>query len=343
MNMRNDDLEFRVAFPYGKSPTDWALQHENGQVPDYWPYGLERVSHRGVNAGQLVLPKVGRFTKLAELSRILRPSPAKTTNLLLTWDEITARRAITHRPDANLFSGVIWATDQLLSSPRSIRALATKATLRKLDGMWCLSRPQAEVTAKMLGSDANMEFVPFGVDERFFEYHPYPSSPMVLSVGGDRDRDPKTLYAALEIVAQERPDVELVVQTASSLVPPTGVTRIPRLSHADLRNLYRRASVVTIATRQNWHASGMTVSLEAAATGRPVVACATPGMEDYVLEGETGHLVTPQNPEKLAHKTLEILADRSAGEALGRAGRSFVEIKRSTRIMAAAITEFINR
>ncbi len=59
-----------------------------------------------------------------------------------------------------------------------------------------------------------------------------------MSVGGDRDRDTATLYAALEHVHGARPDVELVVQTASELDPPAGVTTVAHLPHVALRELY---------------------------------------------------------------------------------------------------------
>ena len=118
-----------------------------------------------------------------------------------------------------------------------------------------------------------VEYVRFGIDHEFFSARSrIPRSPRVVSVGGDRDRDAETLFRALSRVHDARPDVELVVQTASDLPPPDGVATIRHLPHAQLRELYASASVVAIATRPNLHVSGMTVSLEAMATGRPVVA-----------------------------------------------------------------------
>ena len=63
--------------------------------------------------------------------------------------------------------------------------------------------------------------VVFGVDSDFFSLAPYPERPLVVSVGGDRDRDPKTLFAALEHVQRARPEVEIIVQSRwESSAPP---------------------------------------------------------------------------------------------------------------------------
>jgi glycosyltransferase involved in cell wall biosynthesis len=165
----------------------------------------------------------------------------------------------------------------------------------------------------------------------------------VLSVGGDRDRDPATLFAALERVHAERPDVELVVQTASDLAPPAGVTTVPHVSHRELADLYARASVVAVATRDNLHASGMTVSLEAMATGRPVVMTRTPGIEDYVADGRTGLLAPVGDPGALAAHVLRLLADEHEARAFGAAGRAAVEQRLTTRHLAASLAEFVGR
>ena len=128
-----------------------------------------------------------------------------------------------------------------------------------------------------LGADGPpVEFLKFGIDETFYRLDPdRPERLKVVSVGGDRDRDPATLFAALDLVLRARPEVECVVQPASALPPPPGVTKIDFIPHAQARDLYASASVVAIATRPNLHASGMTVGLEAMAVGRPVVAYAT--------------------------------------------------------------------
>ncbi|MGH8918691.1 MAG: glycosyltransferase, partial [Actinomycetes bacterium] len=103
---------------------------------------------------------------------------------------------------------------------------------------------------------------------------------------------------------------------------------------ADIRRVYGRASFVTVATRPNLHASGMTVALEAMASGRAVIASATPGMEDYVVDGETGFLVRPGDRHALAERMQLLVGDPDLAGRLGAAGREKVRREHSSSRMA---------
>lgn len=62
--------------------------------------------------------------------------------------------------------------------------------------------------------------------------------------------------------------------------------------------------------------------IEAAATGRPVVATAVDGTPEVVLDGETGYLVPPADPRALARALVTILGDPVAAARMGeRASR----------------------
>ena len=80
------------------------------------------------------------------------------------------------------------------------------------------------------------------------------------------------------------------------------------------------------------------INLEAMACRAPVVASATGGILEVVVEGETGHLVEfeadevttfPKNPEKfsrdLAARITELLQNPAKAKAMGEAGRKRVE------------------
>lgn len=63
------------------------------------------------------------------------------------------------------------------------------------------------------------------------------------------------------------------------------------------------------------------VLLEAMAMGKPVVASAVGGIPEVVLDGRTGLLVPPADPEALAVAILRLLEDPRAAQRLGEAGR----------------------
>ncbi len=89
------------------------------------------------------------------------------------------------------------------------------------------------------------------------------------------------------------------------------------------------------------------INLEAMACGAPVVASATGGILEVVVEGETGHLVPfEQDPETsfplepqqfaedLARRLVELLADPERAKSMGEAGRRRVEAQFSWTAIA---------
>jgi hypothetical protein len=63
-------------------------------------------------------------------------------------------------------------------------------------------------------------------------------------------------------------------------------------------------------------------TIESLLMARPTVATRVGGMVDSVVDGETGILVNPGDPEDLARGICTLLRDPERGAALGRAGRA---------------------
>ncbi len=61
--------------------------------------------------------------------------------------------------------------------------------------------------------------------------------------------------------------------------------------------------------------------IEAMAAGKPVVATKVGGVPDLVVNGETGLLVEPERPEKLARAILEVIQDPARAKKMGARGR----------------------
>jgi glycosyltransferase involved in cell wall biosynthesis len=74
-------------------------------------------------------------------------------------------------------------------------------------------------------------------------------------------------------------------------------------------------------------------TVEALASGCPVVATAVGGLPDVVRAGSTGWLVPPADPLQLANAILDALADRGEAERRAAAGRALV-----TRLLAVERT-----
>ena len=332
-------VDVGVTFPAGRGVARWAERNADSPVPSRWPYGLDGLAATGLTLTDREVRPASRLAVRAGASGLALPAFGKPKlDVAITWEESLAV-ALRSRVRARRYAcGVIWATAAVAAGAATPSVDAARTALRSMDVLWTLARPQVERVESWLGpGHPPVHHLPFGVDTEFYAPSGYPGQPLVTSIGGDRDRDPETLYAALELVLRARPDVRAVIGSKSTLPVPAGVERHEFIPHDEVRRLFARASVVAIATRPNWHVSGMTVALEAGACARPVVTCATPGMDDYVVPDQTGELVPPQDPEAMAAAILGLLDDRDRAARLGRAAREHVVSHHSTRVMCDAL------
>lgn len=75
------------------------------------------------------------------------------------------------------------------------------------------------------------------------------------------------------------------------------------------------------------------VILESMASGKPVIASNVGGSPEAILDGKTGFLIEPQDPDELAAKTIVLLKDKNLRERMGRAARKRAEDLFSTTKM----------
>lgn len=89
------------------------------------------------------------------------------------------------------------------------------------------------------------------------------------------------------------------------------------VARADVPAWVRSADVVLAVP---WYEPFGITPLEAMACGRPVVATAVGGLQDSVVDGVTGDLVPPRDPERLGQVLAALLADDARRAAYGAAG-----------------------
>lgn len=327
---------------------DWPAKFERGESPSLWPYGLE---HLADYADEVALTYVRRAKKWRRmirpltdplLDRAARRRPGR--DIGLTWDEQVAIRMVARRRHAQMYSGAIWIADRVARGEHEHNALRIGA-LKEMDGIWLNSRPHLEPMRDIVGPGPRLQFATFGVDEEFFTPQPLPDAPCVLSIGTDGDRDWDTLLAAYELVHEEVPEAALLTQIDShgqeNRTVPDYVTRLPRMAFDELRDVYGRASVVAAAMRHNLHVSGLTVSLEARATGRPFVATRTVGMDDFLTDGLDCSLVEIGDARAMADEIVRLLRDRRAAEEMGRAGREQILDHLTTSALVADLASLM--
>ncbi len=104
--------------------------------------------------------------------------------------------------------------------------------------------------------------------------------------------------------------------------------------------LYRRAKIVVVPSILN-ESFGI-VALEAMAAGRPVIASRVGGLEDVVVNGETGILVEPGSEEQLAEAIELLLGDEPYRRRLGANARRVVEERYSWDVVLDRIVDVYN-
>jgi phosphatidyl-myo-inositol dimannoside synthase len=84
------------------------------------------------------------------------------------------------------------------------------------------------------------------------------------------------------------------------------------------------------------------VTLEASATGKPVVIGDAGGTSDTVRHGETGYLVDPYNPTAVAVRIVELLSDPAKAQRMGAAGRAWVADQWTWQRSGATLRELLD-
>jgi glycosyltransferase involved in cell wall biosynthesis len=85
------------------------------------------------------------------------------------------------------------------------------------------------------------------------------------------------------------------------------------------------------------------ISLEAMAMSKPVVASSVGGIPEAVTDGETGILVPPADPEKLADGITYLIENRETALTMGQAGKNRVESYFTARRLVDEIEEIYHK
>lgn len=140
---------------------------------------------------------------------------------------------------------------------------------------------------------------------------------VIVSIGNFKpQKDPVTLLLAIAQLAEQRPNLRLLVAGDGELRPQVeqlihrhGLERVVRLLgwRRDVPQLLAAADVVALASRFE----GLPKSaVQAVAAGRPFVGTRVDGTPEIIREGRNGYLVEPNDPEALAQALARALDRR---------------------------------
>jgi glycosyltransferase involved in cell wall biosynthesis len=100
----------------------------------------------------------------------------------------------------------------------------------------------------------------------------------------------------------------------------------------DVATWYRRAEIVVHPAR--WEGFGLAL-LEAMLAAKPVVATRVSSIPEIVVDGETGTLIEPDDPDALAAAVAALLDDPAGAATYGARGRARARAEFSVGQMAA--------
>jgi len=158
---------------------------------------------------------------------------------------------------------------------------------------------------------------------------------IILSVGALKPRKGMdVLIKAMPKVIKVFPNAHVFIVGPGNPIPYQLVAKRERVeNHVHftgvldgdlLRFLYHRCDLFALLSREDkkgrFEGFGM-VYIEASACGKPVVGTLSGGIREAVINGETGILVPPDDPDAAADAIISILADQNLARKYGDNGR----------------------
>lgn len=204
----------------------------------------------------------------------------------------------------------------------------------------CVSQAQVKFAIQQLKiPPSRVHFVYDKVDHRFFRPMDDEPDDYILAVGQEQ-RDYKTLQRALSGTG-----IKLVIVASSHWstyrLPTLGDQNtqiVQNIPYTLLRSLYARARLVVIPLNNVSYAAGANSILETMAMGKPAIISQTPGIREYISDGETGVFVPPSDPVRLRETILSLWNNRAAHKRLGENARQIVEEKMNLEIYVEQVT-----
>jgi glycosyltransferase involved in cell wall biosynthesis len=151
--------------------------------------------------------------------------------------------------------------------------------------------------------------------------------PARLLVVGGESREPDPV---------RNPEIGRLQAVAREEGVSDAVTFVGCRARQELRDYYGAADVFVSTP---WYEPFGITPVEAMACGTPVIGSAVGGIKTTVLDGETGYLVAPNDPDGLAARLADLLLDPARARAFGRRAVRHANALYTWRRVAQSIAE----
>lgn len=199
-----------------------------------------------------------------------------------------------------------------------LRQRFSRASLSRVDRFIVHTRRERQMYSDWLNLPIErFEFVPYQVPEIPVTYEEETQQPFIAALGSAH-RDFPTLFEAVETLK-----IPTVVASGSraleGLTIPSQVQTPLGIGKADCLRLAQQAriNVVPLIPNEQVTAAGQVTIVEAMRMGRALIATRGNGVEDYIIDGETGLLVDPHSVSDLMRAIETLWNDAALRQRIG--------------------------
>ncbi len=195
-----------------------------------------------------------------------------------------------------------------------------------------------------------------GVDTELFAPMKKPHDGIVFLFGAvfDERKGVMTTIEAFRMVHTQEPTARLVMigigklwdaaqARVRALKLESAVTFISWLPNEKLPDMFASADVFVHPSEpyRDWEEQYGWTMLQASSSGLPVIATRIGSIPEAVLDGTTGILVSPKNPEELSVAMLKLVRDPELRKRMGQAGRAYMLERFSHATVAQHMEDFL--
>jgi len=315
-------MKIFVHLRHGFNAKTWEDRYRKKLVPDLSPYGYHHAKKFGCEITYSTdheetfiksifrrsLAKILGFD-LIHVKRNLRNMENADVIWTHTEYEFLAilffLRKLKKKEKPKIISQIIWLADRW-NNFSFLKKFMYRSLLKKTDILTFHSLDNLKFIEKIL-PEVKKELVLFGISLDSFpiqrpEISEIRKSINVLSVGNDIHRDWSTLLDALG--NKENIKLRILNRTLSKKLEEkySNLKIIKPKNLDEIKENYKWADLVVVPLKENLHASGITVILEATTFGKPVVCSKTGGLEVYFSEDDVYYI--PVRNKNLLYKAV---------------------------------------
>lgn len=231
---------------------------------------------------QMIIKKTSIGFKLDQ-AILLIPKALNSDVLVTTTDSaglpflLLKKARVLKKPIIYISTGLV---NEMIKRQSSVLIHLYKNLLKESSFIICHSPVEREQFIKMVPALKNkIIFIPFCIDINFFKKS-HNNGGYILSIGRDRSRDYKLLFAVAEKARHE----EFVLITEKSnikgLIIPKNIKVYFNLTYKQVRDYYQRAKTVFIPLRELHRSEGQVSFLESIATRNKTIIAGVEGITE---------------------------------------------------------------